>query len=98
MTPSVYDAIQKMRELSKLRQPFTFTFMSWSETTQSTHGVVEVRQGRLVNKSKSVEYLNSEFLEPYLDLDTMEYKRFYHPFLMTFNGRKLQLTADPNEH
>lgn len=96
-TLSVYEAIKEMRRLSDLRKPFTFTFMSWSETDQSTHGIVEVRQGRLVPKSRQKEFTNSEYLEPYIDLDTMEYKRFYHPLLMTFNGRKLQLTSDPNE-
>lgn len=87
-----------MRELSKLRQPFTFTFMSWSDTKQSTHGIVEVRQARLVTKSKDADHLNEDILQPYIDLDTMEHKRFYAPFLMTFNGRKLQLTLSENEH
>lgn len=83
-----------MRQLSDRRVPFRFTFMSWSDTGQSTHGIVEVRQARLVPKSKEADFLNSEFIEPYIDLDTMQYRRFYHPFLMTFNGQKLQLT-DP---
>ena len=95
---SVYAAIQTMRDLSARRVPFSFTFMSWSESKQSTHGIVEVRQGRLLPKSREKsQQAHDDDIEPYVDLDTMEYKRFYQPLLMTFNGQKLQLTDSGNE-
>ena len=65
--------------------------MSWSETTQATSGIKEVRNARLKNRTKEADFLNADFIEEYIDLGTMEHRRFYHPGLMTFNGQKLQI-------
>ena len=32
---------------------------------------------------------NAEQQERYMDLDTMQPRRFWHPLLMTFNGEKV---------
>ena len=89
---TVYDAINTMRDLSKKGQSFRFTFMSWSETKQTCDGIKEVRRAQLKNRTKEADFLNAEMIEEYIDLDTMEHRRFYHPGLMTFNGNRLDLT------
>ncbi|MFY0628574.1 MAG: hypothetical protein JXR07_19915 [Reichenbachiella sp.] len=65
--------------------------MSYNRSAQTTEGIVEVRNARLRKKSPMVEYESNEVIEPYLDLDTNEPRRFYHPTLMTFNGQRLNL-------
>jgi hypothetical protein len=91
---TVYAAIKQMRRLSQMRQPFSFTFMSWSETKQKSNGIVEVRSARVKNRTKQADFRNTDFIEEYIDLDTMEHRRFYQPLLMTFNGQKLELAND----
>lgn len=88
---TVFQAINEMRELSKMDVPFGFTFMSWSETKQACEGIKEVRRARLKNRTKEADFFNSDMIEEYIDLDTMEHRRFYHPGLMTFNGKKLDI-------
>jgi hypothetical protein len=89
---SVYQAIDEMRELSKNGDPFSFSFMSYSDTKQTTNGVTLVRRARLKLTHKEDEYHNAKMIEEYIDLDTMEHRRFYQPALMTFNGNRLTLT------
>lgn len=88
----LYDALNQMRELSRKKIPFSFTFMSYNRTAQKTHGIVEVHNGRLVNRSKLVKYENDEYIEPYYDLDQLENKKFYQCTLMSFNGHQIKLT------
>lgn len=88
---TVFEAISEMRELSKKGQAFAFSFMSYNRTNQSTHGVVEVRNGQLKRRTKEADYNNAELIEEYVDLDTHEHRKFYQCTLMTFNGKKLQL-------
>lgn len=88
---TVFEAINEMRELSAKEIPFSFSFMSYDRDKQASKGIVEVRNAKLRNKSKMVSFENSEIIEPYYDLDAMEHRRFAHPTLMTFNGRKVTL-------
>jgi hypothetical protein len=88
---TVYEAISRMRELSKEGSTFSFSFMSYSENKQTTEGVVEVRRAKLAVKSAEMEIKNGDILQPYTDLDTLEPRRFYIPTLMTFNGQKTTL-------
>ena len=88
---TVYEAINRMRELSREGKTFSFSFMSYSEEKQTTDGIVEVRNGRLTTKSARSEIQNADLLQPYTDLDVLEPRRFYIPTLMTFNGQKTTL-------
>ena len=87
----LYAAINTMRELSESRQPFSFSFMSYSRSRQTTHGIVEVRRARLKPRAKEADYAHADIIEEYVDLDTGEARKFYQPTLMTFNGQKIKL-------
>ena len=89
---TVYQAINEMRRLSAEEKPFAFSFMSYSESKQSTHGIVEVRAAKLKRRTPEADFLNAEMIEEYVDLDTLDHRRFYQPALMTFNGQRLILT------
>ena len=88
---TVYEAINQMRELSKAGEAFSFSFMSFSDSKQSTEGIVEVRRGRLTTKSAEMDKKNDDIIQPYTDLDILEPRQFYIPSLMTFNGQKTKL-------
>lgn len=86
---TIFRAISEMRRLSKENIPFSFTFMSYNSTRGTSDGIVEVRRARLLQREKARYNRHAEDMERYLDLDTMQARRFWHPLLMTFNGEKL---------
>lgn len=87
----VYEAISEMRRLSSEGRPFSFSFMSCNLTEGKSEGIVYVRHGKLRKREKSDHHRYAGMVEAYVDLDTMENRRFYQPLLMTFNGEKLEL-------
>ena len=84
-------AIKQMRHLSKDNIPFSFAFMSYNSTKQSSDGVIYVRRARLLKREKIENHKYAECVEAYIDLDTMQCRRFYQPLLMFFNGEKISL-------
>ena len=90
-TMDVYEAISEMRRLSSEGKPFSFSFMSCNLTEGKSEGVVYVRHGKLRKREKTDHHRYSEMVEAYVNLDTMENRRFYQPLLMTFNGEKVEL-------
>ena len=87
----VYEAIKEMRRLSAEGTPFSFSFMSCSLSTGTSEGVVNVRHAKLRKRERKEFHCHAEMVEAYLDLDTLECRRFYQPLLMTFNGEKVIL-------
>lgn len=87
----LYEAIKQMRKLSAEGTPFSFTFMSYNATAGTSDGIIEVRRARLRKREKSEHHRDAEIVEAYLDLDTMQPRRFYQPLLMSFNGVKVKL-------
>ena len=85
---NVYEAIEKMRKLSAAGESFSFTFMSYNSSAGKSDGVVEVRHGMLRARHSADYNKNAEYMESYIDLDTGEYRQFWQPLLMTFEGEK----------
>lgn len=88
---NTYSAIDKMREISDSGGEFSFSFMSFSETTGKSEGVVDVSRARLRARPNVQQNKNYEIMEAYTDLDTGEARQFYQPLLMLFNGQKTEL-------
>lgn len=87
----VYEAIAKMREISKRGGHFSFVFMSFSEARNKSDGVVEVQHARLRKQSTEEQDKNADIKLNYFDLDTSDFGSCYQPLLMEFNGQKLEL-------
>ena len=87
----LYDAIKEMRRLSSENISFGFSFMSYNSTERKSEGVVTVRRAILLKRESEKYHKNADIVEAYIDLDTMECKRFYQPLLMFFNGEKVVL-------
>lgn len=87
----LYDAIAEMRRLSKEGRPFSFTYMSYNSTKQTTDGVIHVQQARLAGRESEKYNRFAEDQERYYNLTTGEIRRFWHPLLMDFNGEKIEI-------
>lgn len=87
----IWDAIQAMRQLSDEGKAFSFSFMSCDRTKERSEGIIEVLNGRLLSRERADKYADAEIIERYINLDTMEVRRFYQPLLMTFNGENVQM-------
>lgn len=90
-TMDLYDAIHEMRRLSDDNRPFSMTYMSCNLTAGKSDGIVKVRRARLLKRPSEKFHENAEFVERYLDLDTMQSRFFYQVLLMTFNGETVTL-------
>lgn len=88
---TVYDAVNQMRELSRAEKPVSFSFMSYSQAKQRSQGIVEVRRALMKRRTRLATYEHAPAIEEYIDLDTMEHRKFYIPTLMTMNGKKTTL-------
>jgi len=88
---NVYDAIDKIRSISNAGGEFSISFMSFSETTGKSEGIVDVSHARLRARPTVQQNKNAEIMEAYTNLDTGEARQFYQPLLMLFNGQKVEL-------
>lgn len=87
----LYDAIKEMRRLTALGQHFSFTFMSYYRSKQTSSGIVEVPRAKLRKRDRIENNQNAEIMEEYLDLSDNHAKEFYHCCLMFFNGIRIKL-------
>jgi len=87
----LFDAIHEMRRLTHEGIPFSMTYMSFNETNGTSEGIIHVRSAKLRARERKDFNRNAEDQEAYLNLDTNEPRRFWHPLLMEFNGEKVTL-------
>lgn len=89
---SLYDAIHEMRKISKNKGHFSFSFMSYSESKQTSDGIKEFSKARLTASDKEEFNVNHDIMLNFIDLETGQQRRCYQPLIMTFNGQKVELT------
>lgn len=85
----LFEAIRRMRELSRKNEAFSFAFMSYNSTAGRSEGVIEVRHARLRPRTQQIHHRHAEIIEEYVNIDTGEARRFYQPLLLNFNGEKV---------
>ena len=85
----LFDAIRRMRELSRKNETFSFSFMSYNSSAGRSEGIVEVRHARLRARAQDTHHRHAEIIEEYIDIDTGRARHFYQPLLMSFNGEKV---------
>lgn len=88
---TVYEAIEKMRSLTKMGIPFSFSYMTYSQDKNFSDGPKTVNRAKLRPGTNKINNAFSEIMLNYIDLDTDEPRQFYQPLLMTFNGQILEL-------
>jgi hypothetical protein len=79
-----------MRQISKAKGSFAFTFMSYSRSRGKSLGIVEVPHARLRAQEFGGSELANHMLN-YVDIDTGEAFHFWQPCLMYFEGKKITL-------
>lgn len=87
----LYDAINEMRRISREGGSFSFSFMSYNSSKNTSDGVVLVPNAKLLKRESEKYNKHAEMMERYLNLDTMEARRFWHPLLMTFNNETIEV-------
>jgi hypothetical protein len=85
------DAIKKMRAQSELNIPFSFSFVSLNQSTQSSNGLKTVNEALLRTGYRDDQSDKSNILIAYYDCTQMDDKarQFYLPLLMTYNDYKV---------
>jgi hypothetical protein len=84
-TIKLYEAIKRMRLLTELGIPFTFTFLSYNSTDQSSNGFKHVTNAQLRKGYRNDQSDKAQILIGYVN----EYDNnrwFYLPLLIKFNG------------
>ena len=56
-----------MRRLSKLKIPFSFTFMSCNLSDGKSDGIVEVKKARLLQRQSEKYHKHADIVEKYMD-------------------------------
>ncbi|MBP3944407.1 hypothetical protein J5U18_12735 [Sphingobacteriaceae bacterium WQ 2009] len=88
---TIHQAINEMRKLTKEGKNFSFSFLSYNRTRQTSDGIIEVRKARLrVRESKKYNEM-AELQEAYINVETGEPRRFWHCCLISFNGKSLTI-------
>ena len=90
MSPTIklYDALKRMRKLTDLGIPITFSFLSYNETKSTTKGFKDATKAQLRKGYRDDQSKKSDILIGYVNAH--EGKRwFYLPLLMKFNGYKV---------
>lgn len=85
----IFEAIRRMRELSRKNETFSMMFMSYNSSAGRSEGIVEVRHARLRARAQETHHRHAEIIEEYVNVDTGEARHFYQPLLMNFNGEKV---------
>ncbi|WP_294141586.1 hypothetical protein [uncultured Sanguibacteroides sp.] len=87
----LYEAIARMRKQTAQGRAFSFSFMSYNSSTNTTEGVVFVHKAVLRKKADAKSYRNADVLIPYYDYDICKARQFYLPCLLNFNGEKITM-------
>jgi len=88
---NIFDAIEKMRELSKKGEHFSMAFMSCDTSREKSNGLVEVPKAKLRSAAADNAYKNSEHILDYLDIDSNIPGRCYQILIMYFNGIRIEI-------
>ena len=86
---NVYEAINEMRRMSERREEFSFSFMSYSITKDSSEGEVVVEHAILYKNPKDSKNIYQDYMLTYLDTDTGKVRQCWQPLIMTFNQEQL---------
>jgi len=89
-TIPLFEAIKLMRQISKKKGSFSFSFMSYSRSRGKSDGIVEVSSARLRPQNLNGGKYSDHMLN-YVDTVTGEAFHFWQPTLMYFEGKKIIL-------
>lgn len=91
MDVTPYEALQRMRQLTEVGVPFSFSFNTLNTTKASTQGLKIVNRAVLRKGLRDDQSKMSHNLIAYTDLDQKEAPRFFHlSLLQSFNAHTIK--------
>ena len=84
-TIKLYDALKRMRKLTELGIPFTFSFLSYNDTNRTTDGFKDITKAQLRKGYRDDQSNKADILIGYVNAQDGN-RWFYLPLLMKFNG------------
>lgn len=89
-TINLYDAIQRMRQLTKANVPFSFSYIKCNESKGISGGVKNVDRALLRTGMSQEHSDKSEILIGYTTEPNGDNRWFYLPLLVMFNAIKVR--------
>jgi len=91
-TITPYEAVKRMKELTEVGVPFSFTFYSYSTKTKKSEGIKVITKAMLRKSLRNDQSELSHQLIGYVDLaNNQDKNRFFHlPLLLSFNNYKIK--------
>lgn len=84
-TIKLYDALKRMRRLTELGVPFTFSFLSYNTTNGTTDGFKDITNAQLRKGYRDDQSDKADILIGYVNGNDRN-RWFYLPLLIKFNG------------
>lgn len=84
-TIKLYDALKRMRQLTELGIPFTFSFLSYNSTTSTSDGFKDITNAQLRKGYRDDQSDKVDLLIGYVNAQDGN-RWFYLPLLIKFNG------------
>ena len=84
-TIKLYDAIKRMRQLTELGIPFTFSFLSYNDTNNTSDGFKDITNAQLRKGYRDDQSDKAHLLIGYVNAQEGN-RWFYLPLLIKFNG------------
>ena len=83
---TVYEALDRMRNLTAINVPFSIEFVTYSDTTKSSKGIRKVSKALLRTGLSRGQSEKSEILIGFTEEPEESPRWFYLPLLLKFNG------------
>jgi hypothetical protein len=84
-TIKLYDAIKRMRKLTELGIPFSFSFLTYNQSTGISDGIKNVTNAQLRKSYRNDQSSKSKLLVGYVNKNDGN-RWFYLPLLLKFNA------------
>lgn len=84
-TIGIHEAVKRMRMLTDLGVPFSFSFYSYNASKNTSDGVKQVEMAQLRKGYRDDQSTKASILIGYVNAYS-ENRWFYLPLLLTFNG------------
>lgn len=88
-TIKIHEAIKRMRTLTEIGVPFSFSFYSYNASLRVTDGIKHVSNAQLRKGYRENQSDKADILIGYVNAH-QENRWFYLPLLLTFNGIKIK--------
>lgn len=88
-TIKIHEAVKRMRMLTEIGVPFSFSFYSYNASKGATEGIKHVDKAQLRKGYRDNQSDKADILIGYVNAQQQS-RWFYLPLLLSFNGIKIK--------